>query len=93
MTAVAIPIVTTWRVRVDVRLDAAVNDPQGNTVRDALTDLGHEDVRGVRIGRMIEMTIDAAGPNDARDRVERMCRELLSNPVTESFEIEVVEQG
>ena len=93
MTSVAIPILTTWRVRVDVRLDAAVNDPQGNTVRDALTGLGHDDVRSVRIGRIIELTIDAAGPDDARDRVEGMCRELLANPVTESFEIEVVEQG
>ncbi len=52
-----------YRVRVTVRLDGAVNDPQGNTVRDALRSLGHADVRDVRVGKVIDL--------DARRRRRR----------------------
>jgi phosphoribosylformylglycinamidine synthase len=77
-------------VRITIRLDAAVNDPQGNTVRDALKALGHDDVRDVRVGKVIDLVVDADGPDDARARAERMCEELLANPVIESWQTEVV---
>ena len=50
----------TYRARVDVRLDTNVNDPQGNAVRAGLHSLGHEDVRSVRIGKIVELTLQAA---------------------------------
>jgi phosphoribosylformylglycinamidine synthase len=78
-------------VRVTIRLDAAVNDPQGNTVRDALRALGHADVRDVRVGKVIDLVLDAADPDEARARVERMCEEILANPVIESWQTEVAE--
>lgn len=83
----------TFRARVDVRLDANVNDPQGNAVRDGLLSLGHDDVRSVRIGKIVELTLDAADAAEARRRVDRMCHELLANPVIESFEIEIAEEA
>jgi phosphoribosylformylglycinamidine synthase PurS subunit len=83
----------TYRARVDVRLDVNVNDPQGNAVREGLHSLGHEDVREVRIGKIVELTLEAADEEAARERVDRMCRELLANPIIESFEIEVTEEA
>ena len=82
-----------YRARVDVRLDANVNDPPGNAVREGLHSLGHADVRDVRIGKLIELTLDASDADEARARVERMCEELLANPVIESFEISLDEEG
>jgi phosphoribosylformylglycinamidine synthase len=78
-------------LRMTIRLDAAVNDPQGNAVREALRGLGHEDVRDVRVGKVIDIVIDAADPREALARAERMCRDLLANPVIESWDIEVLE--
>jgi phosphoribosylformylglycinamidine synthase PurS subunit len=83
--------VRTYRARVDVRLDANVNDPQGNAVREGLRSLGHDDVRDVRIGKIVELRLDAADEAAARERVDRMCHELLANPIIESFEIELDE--
>ncbi len=83
----------TYRARVDVRLEANVNDPQGNAVREGLHSLGHEDVRGVRIGKIVELTLEAADEETARERVDRMCHELLANPIIESFEIEVTQEA
>ena len=83
----------TFRARVDVRLDANVNDPQGNAVRTGLHSLGHEDVRDVRIGKMVEFTLQAADETAARERVDRMCHELLANPTIESFQIEMAEEA
>ncbi len=83
----------TFCAHIDVRLDANVNDPAGNAVREGLHSLGHADVRGVRIGKIVELTLDAADADDARQRVDQMCHELLANPVIESFEIEIVEEA
>ena len=80
-----------FRISVSVRLHANVNDPQGNAVRDGLGSLGHVDVRDVRVGKLVELTLDAADVADARVRAERMCHELLANPIIESFDIEIDE--
>ena len=82
-----------YRVRVTVRLASGVNDPQGNTVRDALRALGHADVRDVRVGKVIDLVVDAETTAEARERAERMCRELLANPVIETYQAEVAEEA
>ena len=81
----------TYRARVDVRLDSNVNDPQGNAVREGLHALGHADVRDVRVGKIVELTLDAPDDAAARERVDHMCHELLANPIIESFAIEIAE--
>jgi phosphoribosylformylglycinamidine synthase len=81
----------TFRARIDVRLDDNVNDPQGNAVRSGLHSLGHGDVQGVRIGKIVELTLQATDAEAARERVDRMCHELLANPIIESFGIEIEE--
>ena len=82
-----------YLARVDVRLDANVNDPQGNAVREGLHSLGHADVRDVRIGKIVELTLEASDPAAARERVDRMCHELLANPIIESYRIELAEEA
>ena len=78
-------------VRITIRLDEAVNDPQGSTVRDALRALGHDGVRDVRVGKVIDLVIDAGDASEARARAERMCEELLANPVIERWQVDVME--
>jgi len=82
-----------YAVRISVRLSGGVNDPQGNTVRDALRSLGHEDVREVRVGKVIDLVVDAGSADEARARADRMCRELLANPVIETHLVEQVEEA
>ena len=48
-------------------------------------------VGGARVGRLVDLEVDAATPDEAKAAVERMCQELLANPLIESFEIEVAE--
>ena len=80
-----------FRARVTVQLNAGVNDPQGLTVRGSLHDLGFSEVADVRIGKLINIELAAASEAAAAERAEAMCRQLLVNPVIESFAIEALE--
>jgi phosphoribosylformylglycinamidine synthase PurS subunit len=78
------------RVRVLVTLKPTLLDAQGRTVQDALHALGYQSVNQVRIGKVIELDIaDEGQPVEAQ--VKEMCDRLLANPVTELYEIEVLE--
>ena len=80
-----------FRARVTVQLNAGVNDPQGLTVRGSLHDLGFTEVADVRIGKLINIELAAENESAAAQRAEAMCRQLLVNPVIESFAIEALE--
>jgi phosphoribosylformylglycinamidine synthase PurS subunit len=72
--------------KVIVMPKAAVLDPQGNAVRDAMRHLGMPEVRSVRIGKYME--IDIEGQNgELESRLRQLCRDLLSNPVIEDYEL------
>jgi len=71
-----------------VRPKQGILDPQGEAVRRSLRKLGF-DVSGARIGRVIDLDLNADSLDDARAQVERMCAELLANPLIESFEVQV----
>jgi phosphoribosylformylglycinamidine synthase PurS subunit len=72
--------------KVIVMPKAAVLDPQGNAVRDALRHLGMPEVRRVRIGKYMEIEIE--GENGELElRLHQLCRDLLSNPVIEDYEL------
>ena len=74
------------KATVTVRPKEGILDPQGEAVRTALEHLGFP-VEEARIGRVIDLTFE--GRDDARAELERMCRELLANPLIESYEIVV----
>ena len=77
--------------RIDVMLKPLVNDPQGLAVADGLRNLGFEGVQEVRVGKRIEVTIEAADAAAAEAAAREMCERLLANPVIEDFALEVAE--
>ena len=80
-----------YRARVTVMLKPLVNDPQGLAVRDGLQALGFEGVEAVRVGKRLELTLDAPDPAEAERRVRAMCDQLLANPVIEDFRVELAD--
>jgi phosphoribosylformylglycinamidine synthase len=81
--------VITVVARVTVTPKPVVNDPQGITVKQGLATLGFREVEDVRVGKYIEVSMEAESMHDARERVEAMCRQLLANHVIEDFHFEV----
>ena len=79
--------------RVIVTPKPVVNDPQGLTVKQGLVTLGFREVEDVRIGKYIELSLEAESMHEARERVEAMCRQLLANHVIEDFKFEVDHEG
>jgi phosphoribosylformylglycinamidine synthase subunit PurS len=75
-----------YRARIHVTLRPSILDPQGKAVAHALDSLGMQGVHEVRMGKLIEVTLDAPTEADARKLTEEMCRKLLANPVMENFE-------
>ena len=80
--------------RVFVTLKATVNDPQGQTIRGSLRDLGFESVEGVRAGKYMEIRLNEVSEEAAAEKVDGMCDKLLANPVIEEhrFELERLDQ-
>jgi phosphoribosylformylglycinamidine synthase subunit PurS len=73
-----------------VRPKQGILDPQGEAIERSLKKLGFE-VSHVRVGRVIDLELDADGDQPARDELERMCSELLANPLIESFQVRLNE--
>jgi phosphoribosylformylglycinamidine synthase len=80
------------KVTVLVRPKQGILDPQGEAVQESLRKLGFA-VGGARVGRLVDLEVEAATVQEARAKVERMCQELLANPLIESFEVEVEGDG
>ena len=76
------------RATVLVRPKDGILDPQGQAVESSLRQLGFT-VGEARVGRVVDLEVDASDPEAARAQVERMCEQLLANPLIESFEIEL----
>jgi phosphoribosylformylglycinamidine synthase len=71
-----------------VRPKGGILDPQGEAVERALRQLGFT-VGNARVGRVIDLEVDAASADEARLEVAKMCDRLLANPLIESYEIEL----
>ena len=77
------------KARVTVTLKTGVLDPQGKAIAHALGSLGIEGVDDVRQGKYIEVELAETDPERAKATLERMCRELLANPVIENYSYEL----
>ena len=77
------------RATVLVRPKPGILDPQGEAVGSALGPLGFE-VRDARVGKGIDLELEAADEAAAKTAVEEMCERLLANPLIESYEVEIV---
>jgi len=78
------------KARVVVTLKKSVLDPQGLAVSRALGSLGFGEVKDVRLGKIIELDLDASDAGEARRRVEQMCEKLLANTVIEEYRVEEI---
>ena len=76
------------RATVLVRPKAGILDPQGQAIERSLRQLGFA-VGEARVGRVVDLQLDASDPVAARAEVERMCEQLLANPLIEGYEIEL----
>ncbi|MBN3525030.1 phosphoribosylformylglycinamidine synthase subunit PurS [Paenibacillus apiarius] len=78
-----------FKVKVYVTTKANVLDPQGTAVQQALHTMGYGDVEEVRIGKYLELTLDTEDRAQAEADVEKMCKQLLANPVVEDYRYEL----
>ena len=76
------------RATVLVRPKPGILDPQGEAVESSLRQLGFA-VEEARIGRVVDLELEDGDPEQARTELERMCEQLLANPLIESYEITV----
>jgi phosphoribosylformylglycinamidine synthase PurS subunit len=78
------------RATVLVRPKEGILDPQGQAVESSLRKLGFP-VGVARVGRVVDLEFESEDPEAARAQLERMCEQLLANPLIESYEITVAE--
>ena len=76
------------RATVLVRPKPGILDPQGEAVESSLRELGFS-VGDARVGRLVDLDLAASDPVAARAELERMCEQLLANPLIETYEIEL----
>ncbi|MEM9978718.1 MAG: phosphoribosylformylglycinamidine synthase subunit PurS [Cyanobacteria bacterium P01_D01_bin.2] len=79
----------TYQAQVYVTLRPSVLDPAGTAVRSGLEHMGYDNVDRVRIGKYIEVSLTAESEEAARQQLDRMCDQLLANPVIENYRIEL----
>jgi phosphoribosylformylglycinamidine synthase subunit PurS len=78
-----------FRAKIYVTLRPSVLDPAGTAVQSGLEHMGYSNVEQVRIGKYIELTITAADQATAEQQLDRMCDQLLANPVIEVYRYEL----
>ena len=79
-----------FRAHIRVTLRPSILDPQEKAVQHAIGTLGVGTVADVRMGKYIEVKIDAATEDEARRTTEEICKKLLANPVMEDYTYELV---
>ena len=77
------------RVKIFISFKEGVLDPQGKAVERSLHSLGYEEVRDVRMGKYLEIELEASSHAAAEARVREMCDKLLANPVIEDYKFEI----
>lgn len=78
------------KAHVWVMLKSTVLDPQGQTIHHALSSLGYTKIEGVRQGKFFVLELDGMSRDEAQKQVERISREVLTNPVIEEFRYELL---
>lgn len=79
------------KAHVWVMLKSTVLDPQGQTIHRALSSLGYSQVQDVRQGKFFVLALDGLSREDAKTQVERIAKDVLTNPIIEEFRFEIVE--
>ncbi len=80
-----------YQARIYVTLRPSVLDPQGVAIRSGIQHMGYDNVEQVRIGKYIEMTLSATDEAAAKSELDRICDQLLANPVIETYRFDLME--
>lgn len=78
-----------FKAKVNVTLRPSILDPKGKAAHHALQNLGLNEIKQVRIGKFIELEVDAENEKEAKEKVEAACGQLLANEVMEDYEITI----
>jgi phosphoribosylformylglycinamidine synthase subunit PurS len=78
-----------YQLEVRVKPRPGLLEPEGKAIHHALESLGFAGVADVRVGKVMDLELDADSPEAAEEAVREMCRKLLANPVTEDFQVTV----
>ncbi|MFH1645102.1 MAG: phosphoribosylformylglycinamidine synthase subunit PurS [Candidatus Omnitrophota bacterium] len=78
-----------FEAKVNIMLKKTVADPQGITIKHALESLGNNNVKDVRIGKLVKLNVDAENEESAKGQLEEMCQKLLANPIIEDYNFEL----
>jgi len=84
-------VTQTYQARIYVTLRPSVLDPAGTAVQSGMKHLGYDNVERVRIGKYVELTLTADDEAIAKQQLDRMCDQLLANPVIENYRFELLE--
>lgn len=76
-----------FKAEIKITLRSGILDVQGKAVEHALHSLEYDNIAGVRIGKFVELEIEAADESSAFSKVEAACKQLIANPIIEDFEI------
>jgi phosphoribosylformylglycinamidine synthase subunit PurS len=79
------------KAHVWVMLKSTVLDPQGQTIQRALASLGYEKVQDVRQGKFFVLALDGLSSDEAKSQVERIAKDVLTNPIIEEFRFEILD--
>ncbi|AUT01389.1 MULTISPECIES: phosphoribosylformylglycinamidine synthase subunit PurS [Nostocales] len=82
---------TKYLAKIFVTLRPSVLDPAGVAVQSGLQQMGYDHVENVRIGKYIELTITSTEESKARQDMDRICDQMLANPVIENYRFELIE--
>lgn len=84
---------TRYQAQIYVTLRPSVLDPAGTAVQAGLAHMGYDNVDQIRIGKYIELTLNAASEAAAREQLDRICDQLLANPVIENYRFDLQEMS
>ena len=82
-----------YHAKIYVTLRPSVLDPAGTAVRSGLSHMGYDNIDQVRIGKYVELNIDAQDEASAKTQLDRVCDQLLANPVIENYRFELTPAG
>lgn len=82
-----------YKAKVTISLRKSILDPQGKAVEHSLKSLGFDSILDTRMGKSIELKIDANSEDEAKKITEDACKKLLANPVMEDYEFEISKNG
>lgn len=82
-----------FTAQIKITLRKSILDPQGKTVEHSIQSMGYNNIKNTRIGKYVELKIDAASEEEASRITGEICKKLLANPVMEDYTFQITEQS